>query len=138
MPNEAWTDFLGERLSPELLSVLMLVALSTTTLSLLVAPFILQRLPTDYFARTIAHKKSWSTGALAVRILRNLLAAALFLLGIALLSLPGPGIVTILLALGLSDLPIRTRLFRWVMQRPKLRRTVDRLRVRVGKKPLEF
>lgn len=129
---------MGERLSPEFLSVLTLVALSATTLSLFVAPIILRRLPADYFARPIAHKKSRSIGSLALSILRNLLAALLFLLGIALLSLPGPGIVTILLALGLSDLPVRTRLFRWIMQRPRLRKTVDRLRARAGKKPLEF
>jgi Na+/proline symporter len=141
MPMADWRVFVESvraSLTPGLLAALSVVALSATALSVLVAPLILRRLPSDYFTRKSDRLTRRSVKAFAVGILRNFIAALLLLVGLALLSLPGPGVVTILLALGISDLPLRLRLFRWIMRQPRLRTSVDRLRIRAGQKPLEF
>jgi len=98
--------------------------------SILAIPWLVRRLPADYFVRPPPRH------SLPVTILRNVLAVVLIGLGIAMLVLPGQGIVTVLIGLSLLDLPIKHRALRWILQRKKIQEGVQRLRAKKGKPPL--
>ena len=117
---------------PEWLEITALVAsLAMFVGSLVAVPIALVRVPPDYFTRAHARR------ALGVRILRDLLGVLLVVLGIAMLVLPGQGTLTILVGIGILDLPWKQRLVRRIFRNAKVRHAVDRLREKAGKSPLE-
>jgi hypothetical protein len=98
--------------------------------SILAIPWLVRRLPQDYFVRPQRRR------SLGVTILRNVFAVVLIALGIAMLVLPGQGIITVLVGLTFLDLPIKKRALRWLLQRKKIQEGVQRLRAKKGKPPL--
>ena len=103
--------------------------------SLLALPFLLARIPTDYFVTPPALTRCGSTRWLG-RIAKNLLGVILLLLGIAMLVLPGQGLLTILAALILLDFPGKRRLERWFVMKPRLLGALNSLRARAGCPPI--
>lgn len=101
--------------------------------SLVVIPILIVRMPADYFiARRRRRKRRpellWFT------VLRNVVAAILLILGILMLVLPGQGLLTILAAVVVSDIPGKYRLERWLITRPGILRGINWIR-RAYKKP---
>jgi hypothetical protein len=117
-------------MSRELELVIGIVSLAMFVGTLAAIPWIVRRLPADYFVRPPPKR------SLPVRILRNVLAVSLIAAGVAMLVLPGQGLVTILLGLSILDLPIKHRTLRWLLEKPKIQEGVQRLRSKVGKPPL--
>ena len=111
---------------------------------LLTLPWLVARIPEDYFAarrrppprRLISGKPRHPAAAWALRIGRNLAGLALILAGVAMLVLPGQGVLTILAGLILTDLPGKRRLERAVVRRPLVLRALNALRRRRGVGPL--
>lgn len=99
--------------------------------SIAAIPVLLIRIPPDFFARPRARH------ALAVRILRDVAGVVLILLGAAMLVLPGQGMLTILVGVGLLDLPWKRHLVRRILRNPNVKHAVDRLRERAGRPPLD-
>lgn len=99
--------------------------------SALAIPWLLVRVPADYFARPHAPR------ALGVRVLRSLVGAALVVVGVAMLVLPGQGMLTILVGVGVLDLPWKRRLVRRVLSMPTVKGAVDRMRANAGRPPLD-
>lgn len=95
-------------------------------------PWLVSRLPTDYFVQPPPKHP------LPTRIARNAFGTLLVIMGIAMLVLPGQGILTILVGVSIVDLPIRHRLVRWLLLRPKVESVMQRLREKAGKPPLLF
>ena len=93
-------------------------------------PWLVRRLPADHFVRPPPKH------SLPKMIARNVLGFILIAAGIAMLVLPGQGVLTILLGLSIVDLPIRQRVFRWLLMRPKVVEVMLGLRARAGKPPL--
>lgn len=123
-----------------LLGVVLFAVLSLGGLA--VAGFLLVRLPPDYF-RDSSPRPWWVGRHPVIRriglILKNLLGGVLVALGV-LLSLPGvpgPGILTIVVGLMLLDFPGKRRVEQWLIGRPAILRTINRLRGRYGRPPLE-
>ena len=108
--------------------------------SLVLVPFLIVRIPSDYFAREKDHKKLWADQHYAVRavllIVKNLLGYIFLLAGIFMLVLPGQGLLTILVAIIFLNFPGKDRLERWIVSRPTVLRFINRLRRRVGRMPL--
>lgn len=104
--------------------------------SLIALPVLLARIPSDHF---VAPPKAVRAGSLQWfgRIFKNVFGAVLLLLGIVMLVLPGQGLLTIIGALVLLDFPGKRRLERWLVLRPKVLRSLNRLRARVGRPPFE-
>lgn len=126
-------------LSRVLLGVLIFVVSSVGGLA--VAGAIVVKLPSDYFSPS--RKREFLTGrhpALRVTclILKNVAGFVVVALGILLSTpgIPGPGILTILIGIMLLDFPGKRRLERWMVCRPRVRKSIDRLRARYGKPPL--
>lgn len=111
--------------------------------SLALVSFILIKLPADYFC---AHydRKLWSGRAPALRIAaavgKNVLGVLLIMLGIimSLPGVPGQGLLTILLGVMLVDFPGKNRLEQKLLHRPAIRTSIDKLRARFGKPPLQL
>ncbi|HEX8179017.1 MAG TPA: hypothetical protein VF525_05680 [Pyrinomonadaceae bacterium] len=113
----------------------------TFSLSLAVTALVLVKLPANYFSAS--HKFVFFAGrSPAVRVLgligKNILGAVLFVLGVimSLPGVPGQGILTILLGLMLLDIPGKHRLEKKIVSRPKVLRTINRIRARYHKPPL--
>jgi hypothetical protein len=86
-------------------------------------------LPTDYFLRPARERPP------LVRLVRQVAGGALVVLGVAMLVLPGPGIVTIALGVALFDHPKKREILVRLLRREGVRRTLDDLRRRAGKDP---
>lgn len=117
-------------------SLLMFVA------TLVAVPFVIARIPSDYFSRPrrqryLLRGRYPLLGLLAL-ILKNLLGLMLLLAGIAMLVLPGQGLLTILISLTLLNFPGKYRLERWVVERPAVFRSINWIRRRWGVPELEF
>jgi hypothetical protein len=85
--------------------ILLLVSLATLILYAVLLPVVITRLPATYFlsrkGRGISSQAQLprGPGRVLLLVLRNILGASLILLGIALLVLPGQGLLTILVGL---------------------------------------
>jgi hypothetical protein len=101
--------------------------------SVLLVPRYLASLPPDYL-RTGARAEGKS---MPLRVLRNLLGIVLALLGVAMLLLPGQGLITLLVGLLLVDFPGKQQVIRRVLGRPKILKLVNKLRARHDVAPLE-
>ena len=112
---------------------------------LLALPWLVARIPADYFAagREPSPPVSRRTGrprhpaaVWAARAGRNLAGVVLVLAGVAMLVLPGQGVLTILAGLLLTDLPGKRRAGRAIVRRGPVRRALNALRRRRGAPPL--
>ncbi|MDM7322970.1 MAG: PGPGW domain-containing protein [Gammaproteobacteria bacterium] len=110
--------------------------------TLLALPWLITRIPPDYFAPPHRKRSRFAKTHPLLRwdllILRNLIGLLLLLAGILMLFMPGQGLLTILVGLILMNYPGKYRLERWLNQRPALLRAINALRVKRGAKPLEF
>jgi hypothetical protein len=69
--------------------------------------------------------------------LRNALGVVLVALGIAMLLLPGQGLLTVLVGLLLVDFPGKQKLIRRLLARPKILGVVNKLRAHRNAPPLD-
>jgi hypothetical protein len=115
-------------------SLSMVVLVGTVVL----VPILLARIPSDYFVRRAPGP--WSRhhpvlrGALWAG--KNLLGAVLIVAGIAMLVLPGQGILTILIGLMLLEFPGKREIELGLVRRPRVLRSVNWIRAKAGRSPL--
>jgi hypothetical protein len=121
----------------------VLIFLGTFGVNLAIVSFILVRIPADYFKKN--HKTQFWAGphpaTHAAKVVgKNILGVFLVVLGIVLSipGVPGQGLLTILLGLVLLDFPGKRSLERKLLNRPEIVRTIDRLRKKFDKPPLEI
>lgn len=107
--------------------------------TLLLVPWVIIRMPEDYFVRTSSRASNdhWVM-RLMLRIARNVLGWIFILAGIAMLVLPGQGVLTILLGISLTDLPFKQRLEHWIITRPKIQSGLNWIRKKANRPPLQF
>ncbi len=112
------------------LSVVMFLA------TLIAVPFVVARIPTDYFIR--AHKPRRQTprspSQLLWLVLKNVLGVILLLAGLAMLILPGQGVLTMLLGVMLMNFPGKYELERYIIQQPTVLKALNWMRSR-AKRP---
>ncbi|MCC5821794.1 MAG: hypothetical protein LAT64_00740 [Phycisphaerales bacterium] len=108
--------------------------------TLLVVPWMLLRIPEDYFAHKHRPPGVGSRSHIVLRwtlrILKNAFGAVCILAGIAMLVLPGQGLLTILIGLLLIEFPGKYAMERRLIARPRVFRTLNRFRQRRGHEPL--
>ena len=118
------------------LSVVMFVC------TLLALPIVVVRLPEDYFSRTEHRAKNHHQQSRALRLLgllgKNLLGIVLVCMGVAMLVLPGQGIITILIGLMLMNFPGKRTLEQRLVQRPTVLRTMNWMRTKANRPALEL
>jgi hypothetical protein len=120
--------------------VLWLTGLSVISFvaTLVLVPWLIVRLPADYFLRERRERRGHRHPVLHAAVLaaRNVLGLAFVLVGLALLALPGQGLLTILAGISLMSFPGKFRLERWTVTRPPLLAAVNWLRRRAGRPEL--
>ena len=123
--HETWATWLG------------LGSLATFTATLAVLPFVVAYLPADYFTRK---RPLWPTSPWewAMRLVKNLLGMVFLLMGVAMLVLPGQGLLTMLVGVMLLDFPGKRRYELWFIRRRALRRSIDWIRAQAGRPPLDY
>jgi archaellum biogenesis protein FlaJ (TadC family) len=107
--------------------------------TLLLVPMILIRLPSDYFSyRRRKSRASFRHPFVAVLLttLKNLLGLIFVVAGIAMLVLPGQGILTILVGLMLLDFPGKYRAEQWMVSHVSVLRSINWIRAKAHKPPL--
>ena len=109
--------------------------------TLVLVPMILIRLPRDYFNRPRDARKLGTTRHPALRfgfvIAKNLFGAIFILLGIAMLVLPGQGVLTIVVGLMLLDFPGKTAFELWVLRRRSVLGAINWIREKAHRPPLD-
>jgi hypothetical protein len=111
-------------------------------IGVLSVPFVIARLPEDYFVRDDKSSGAEQSGPAVkhaiLKPLRNVLGVLLVLAGVAMLVLPGQGVLAILLGLSLIDFPGKRRLLLKLMRRRTIERVVNGIRRRAHKPPLKL
>ena len=130
----AWLQLFPAELLVKLAIVSGIVFLGT----LIAIPFILVRLPEDYF--DVRVPRPWMRNhhpALRIigHILKNVVGALFVLAGLSMLVLPGQGVLTILIGLSLLDFPGKQRLEARIIGQRTIFKTVNSLRARFGRPP---
>ena len=129
----AWIEFVTEHAG-------FLVGFSLTTLvmTFILLPFMIVRLPEDYFLES--HRPQLESRFLIVRLilkaLKNLLGLGFVILGILMLFVPGQGLLTIVVGLTIMNYPGKFKLERWLAMRPRVLPALNWLRRRYGYPPL--
>ena len=119
-----------------------IVSLVTFFGTLAIVPVLLSRMPADYFvgskppADLVQRFPGWTRWF--VRALKNLMGLVLLLMGVIMLFTPGQGVLTVLLGIALLDFPGKRKLERSIASRPRVRRSIDWIRERNGRPPLQF
>lgn len=124
-------------------SLVWLIVFSVITFvaSIVVTIFVLVKLPDTYFKASHG-REFWVERHPVLRwgglVVKNLLGALLVLFGIlmSLPGVPGQGVLTILLGVMLLDFPGKRSLELRLVSRPKVLRTINRIRQRFDKPPL--
>jgi hypothetical protein len=128
--------------SPGVLAVLSAASVILFVASLITIPWLVARLPADYFCErrdrpSLLHLHNPRLRAL-LRVGKNLLGVLLMLAGIAMLVLPGQGLITILVSLVLLDFPGKRRFLSRLVRRRHVARALNKIRHRRGEPPLEL
>ena len=107
--------------------------------SLIAIPLILVRLPADYFdTRTPRHwmKDHHPVLRLSGLVVKNVVGIVFVLVGIAMLFLPGQGLLTMLIGISLVDFPRKRELEAKMVGQPTLLGVINSMRQKFGKPPL--
>jgi hypothetical protein len=125
-----------------LLLILGAFSLLAFVATLAIVPWLVARLPADYF------KARQRSSALAQRLhpalripaifLKNCLGLLILVLGIIMLVIPGQGLLTMLIGILLMDFPGKFRFERWLVQKKAVLSSINWLRRRKDKGPLLF
>ncbi|WP_115719874.1 hypothetical protein [Gallaecimonas mangrovi] len=131
----AWLDTLIKAITPYL-PALGIAGIVMVLASMVVIPYLIVKMPADYFVRD-SHRRHWTAGAISLCVLRNLLALVLFVAGFLMLFLPGQGLLTILIALVVSDFPGKYRLERAVIGQSSVLKAVNWVRRKYDKPEMQ-
>ncbi len=122
--------------------VMAVLSLAAFLGSLVGIPLLVNRMPVTYFVghcQKKEEKKRRHPLAAAVRYtLRNVVGLALIGAGIAMLLLPGQGILTILIGLCVMDFPLKARWIQFLVQKKQVRNALNWIRKKGNKAPFVF
>ena len=122
-------------------TLVMLTVLSVVFFvgSLIAIPFILIRLPADFF--DIRVPRSWMQDhhpvlRLIGHIVKNAVGAIFLFAGFLMLFLPGQGILTMLIGISMLDFPGKRNLEAKIIGQPTVLHAINGMREKFGKAPL--
>jgi hypothetical protein len=102
-------------------------------------PFLVVRMPADYFSTRRRSHKILSNLHPVLYVFfwvgKNMLGIVFILAGMIMLVLPGQGVLTIVAGILLLNFPGKFRLARWIVKRSPIRKTLNWFRRRAGKNP---
>lgn len=115
-------------------------SLLTFLVTLALLPLLIVRMRADYFIERERHESAVQRVHPVVRMLaqvaKNVLGTIFVLAGIAMLALPGQGLLTILIGVTLLDFPGKRGLELRIVRRRPVLGAINWMRARAGKPPL--
>ncbi|SHH38280.1 Putative transmembrane protein (PGPGW) [Desulfofustis glycolicus DSM 9705] len=117
------------------------ISLVSFGVTLAVVPWVVVRIPADYFVgrkrpeqRQLALRSPvvW----LGLLIVKNTIGALLVLAGLAMLVLPGQGLLTMIIGVLVMNFPGKFAFERWLVSRGPTLSLINRIRRRYGRSPL--
>ncbi len=107
--------------------------------SLIAIPFILVRLPTDFFDTRVPRR--WMEDhhpvlRLLGHIVKNVIGAIFLFVGFLMLFLPGQGILTMLIGVTMLDFPGKRKMEAKMIGQPAVLSTINHMRQKFGQPPL--
>ena len=107
--------------------------------SLIAIPFILVRLPTEFFDSRVPRR--WMENhhpvlRLLGHLAKNVVGAIFLFAGFLMLFLPGQGILTMLIGITMLDFPGKRKLEAKMIGQPAVLGTINNMRQKFGKPPL--
>lgn len=107
--------------------------------SLITIPFILIRLPSDYFDERVP--RTWMKDHHPLLrwmglVVKNILGLIFLIVGLAMLILPGQGILTMLIGISLMDFPGKRRLEALIIGQPLVFNAINAIREKCGRASL--
>lgn len=110
--------------------------------SVIAIPFLVARIPADYFLRPREKALPFSRSHPALRtlllILKNVVGAAFLLAGLVMLVTPGQGVLAVLLGVSLLDIPGKRRVELAIIRRPHVLKAVNWIREKADRAPLQL
>lgn len=125
-------------------TLLWLTAISLLTFAgtLLVVPWLVIRLPADYFSHRTRREAGQPEGRPVARviviIMKNLMGIIIVTAGLIMLFIPGQGLLTIVIGLVLLDFPGKYIAERWIVTRGPVLKSINHIRKRARRQPLEL
>jgi len=107
--------------------------------SLIAIPWILIRLPSDYFDMRVPRlwmKDHHPILRLIGLIIKNCLGTVFLMAGFLMLFLPGQGVLTMLIGISFLDFPNKRKLEARIVGQPAILNTINRMRHKFKKSPL--
>ena len=126
----------------DLLALLGLLSVVTFVGSLVAVPWLIGRMRADYFLThwqvVQARHRRHPALALTVFLARNALGLLLVAAGLAMLFLPGQGLLTVLIGVCVMDFPGKRGLLQRLVRGPKVQGALNWIRRKRGKEPFAF
>lgn len=133
----AWLD--GHEAFLGWLFGLSLVAFVATLVAI---PILVIRMSPDYFVRGVPAEDSWRgrhpLARITGRVLKNLTGVVLIVAGIAMLVLPGQGIITVFVGLTFVDFPRKRALELLIVRQRPILWAINRTRAKAHRPPLQL
>ncbi len=128
----AWLDtYQTELATLGMISALLFIV------TILATPWLVSLLPINYFRSSARHPVLPGWTGVAWSIVRNIAGLVFVVLGIAMLVLPGPGIVCFIMGLSLCEFPGKQRFLRALIARyPSILASLNWIRAKSGKEQL--
>lgn len=115
-------------------SAIMLVA------SIAALPWLVSRIPRDYFDHTkeptVAPLRGHPVARLLIHIVRNVVGVFLIIAGILMLFLPGQGLLTLLLGIMMTHFPGKYHVEQWFIRQPGILAAINWFREKGSAPPL--
>ncbi len=115
---------------------LAVLSVFTFIISLFFIPWIIGRLSPDYFLRIMEEQNSilsMRINMLVILLLKNILALVLLCAGIAMLFLPGQGILTLIVGLFLLSFPGKKKFIALLIKHHTVQQSLNWIRTKRGK-----
>ena len=110
--------------------------------SVIAVPWVIIRLPVDYFHKDRTPPPPFSKFPAAARVplivAKNVLGVALVGVGLMFLLMPGQGVIVILIGVMLVDFPRKKNLERWLIRRGPILKLANWLRRKGHKEPFRL
>lgn len=144
LDSPAWesVQWLGDYLTPGAAIVLSFASLVMFVASVIITPWLLVRMPADYFLRDKPHlwtrlrqSPPWRC---VVLLVKNALGVVCVAAGILMLVLPGQGLLTVLVGIFLLDFHGKKELEKKLVSRPKILKSINWLRRHYGRPELDL
>lgn len=121
---------------PLVLTTLTGISVGIFVIGFMLVPRLAVRLPADHFVRPEDIHGLRTLGGWAWHLCRNLLAIVLLIAGVAMIILPGPGIISIIVAIALADFPGKRRVERAFIRAWIVRTPLNAMRIKYGALPI--